>query len=188
MSGARDGGALPDVRYHVLFDPSDPVLLARVRWPDVYEAISAARPDWQSDPGVFDIPYDPSSTEITAEAAAELAARWGATLPTPGPDRRPGPTLIRRMPANWSNPSPAEQRAWSLHLVRPVRGSGRSRWRRRRADVESPKGYEPIEAALAAVLDLDADADVVIDLTEAGGAPHTDTTGGGGAPVTADET
>jgi hypothetical protein len=33
-----------------------PFLLARVLWPAVCHAISAQRPDWKEDPGLFDLP------------------------------------------------------------------------------------------------------------------------------------
>ena len=54
-----------EVKYLVLSDGMNPYLLARVRWPDVAQAISAERPDWQYDPGLFDLPYDPSSATVT---------------------------------------------------------------------------------------------------------------------------
>jgi hypothetical protein len=147
-----------DIQYFVLPDPAHPYLLARVRWPDVFHAISPSRPEWQDDPGLFDLPYDPSSTNVTLDEAAAIAAEWGARLPThesnTGP---PESSLIRRMPADWSNLSPAETRAWSIdlakhakraarvkrksekHVVEPSRTrQQRSRWWRRRAVTPSP--------------------------------------------------
>jgi hypothetical protein len=88
-----------------------------VRWPDVAQAISAARPEWQQDPGLFDLPYDPNSVLVSSDEAATIASAWGARPPSDTEDRDFGPQLIRRMPANWSNLSPAEVRAWSLDLV-----------------------------------------------------------------------
>src|ERR1700722_10346246 len=44
----RDG---TEVQYLVLGDRTDPYLLARVRWPDIAQAISAGCPDWQDDLG-----------------------------------------------------------------------------------------------------------------------------------------
>jgi len=58
----RVGG---DVRYLVLVDRAVPYLLARVRWPDVAQAISAASPDWVEDQGLFDLPYDPSAVTVS---------------------------------------------------------------------------------------------------------------------------
>ena len=102
-----------EVCYFVLPDAVNPCILARVRWPDVFEAISPTRADWQQDPGLFDLPYDPGRREVSAEQAEEIARAWGATL---GPDEVLPPSLMRRMPANWSDPSRAEQRAWSIEF------------------------------------------------------------------------
>ena len=109
--------ATGEVRYLILREGPEPVLLARVRWPDVCEAVSAGRPDWLEDVGLFDLPGDPAGEAVTEEQAATIAESWGVLLPVgPAP---PGtrPTLIRRMPANWSNLSPAERRAWSLEVL-----------------------------------------------------------------------
>jgi hypothetical protein len=113
-----------EVQYLVLPDATNPYLLARVRWPDVFQAISAARPDWQDDVGLFDLPYDPSSTRVTLDQAAALAVSWGARLPPDEPDEQaqmPEWALIRRMPASWSNLSPADKRAWSLDSAKTGR-------------------------------------------------------------------
>ena len=50
-----------EMKYLVLADRAVPYLLARVRWPDVAQAISAASPGWLDDQGLFDLPYDPSA-------------------------------------------------------------------------------------------------------------------------------
>jgi hypothetical protein len=105
---------LRDVQYLVLPDADNPYLLARVRWPDVCQAISPVRPYWQDDPGLFDLPYDASSTPVTFEQAKAIAAAWDARLPSAGAGPVSGPSLVRRMPADWSNLSRAEQRAWSI--------------------------------------------------------------------------
>ena len=110
--------ARDEIQYLVLPDATNPYLLARVRWPDVFHAISPARSDWQRDPGLFDLPYDPISTSITLEQATALAAEWGARLPSDDAPRTHDASLIRRMPANWSNLSPAEKRAWSIDYVK----------------------------------------------------------------------
>lgn len=141
MVGARE------VQYLVLPDPTNPYLLARVRWPDVCQAISPAFPNWQDDPGLFDLPYDPSSTTVTLDRAAAIAAVWGARLPADGAAPTPGPSLVRRMPADWSNLSRAEKRAWSIEFLKPPtplakgRDGAKSRfplgrWRRRRQTID----------------------------------------------------
>jgi hypothetical protein len=105
-----------DIGYWALPDSSDPYLVARIRWPDVAEAISLGCPEWQHDVGLFDLPYDHHSRSLTEDEAAMWAARWGATLPQ-GALAEPPLVLIRRMPATWSNPSPADRRAWALDGV-----------------------------------------------------------------------
>jgi hypothetical protein len=83
----------------------------------VAQAITAGCRDWQDDPGLFDLPYDPSSAIVTLAQATAIAASWGASLPSGATLSSSVPPLIRRMPANWSNLSPAEKRAWSLEFV-----------------------------------------------------------------------
>lgn len=163
MIAARRGS---DVQYLVLGDPSDPFFLARVRWPDVFDAISPARPTWLPDVGLFDLPYDPASTAISRAEATRLAASWGATLPGPEePSDATGLTMIRRMPANWSNLSPAEMRPWALDIVRAEqRRAQRPRWFRRRRGVTAP----------APVLDLRSGTARTIDLTDAATARATE--------------
>jgi hypothetical protein len=141
-----------EVKYLVLPDVQNPWLLARVRWPDVFQAISPARPYWQSDPGLFDLPYDPSGVPISAERAEAIAAEWGATLPAEG-EGSVGPSLIRRMPANWSRLTPAEKRAWSIG----PEPRGR-RWRRRRGNGAGTTGGPEVL--------VDAFGERVIDLTD----------------------
>jgi hypothetical protein len=106
-----------EVKYFVLANRVSPYLLARVRWPDVAQAITAGCRDWQDDPGLFDLPYDASSAVVTLVQATAIAAGWGASLPSDTTLTSSVPPLIRRMPANWSNLSPAEKRAWSLEFV-----------------------------------------------------------------------
>jgi hypothetical protein len=104
-----------EVRYLVLADRAVPYLLARVRWPDVAQAISAASPDWLDDPGLFDLPYDPSAVAVSFPQAASVAAGWGKRLHTePAEDV---PSYLRRMPANWSDLSLSEQRTWGIEFV-----------------------------------------------------------------------
>jgi hypothetical protein len=106
-----------EVQYLVLPDITNPYLLARVRWPDVAQAVTAACPDWLEDPGLFDLPNDPSSATVMFDQAAAIAAAWGVSLLSEERFHSSGPSLIRRMPANWSDLAPAEIRAWSLDFV-----------------------------------------------------------------------
>jgi hypothetical protein len=145
------------VSYLVLPNATDPYLLARVRWPDVFQAISPVRPYWQDDPGLFDLPYAPTSTAVTYEEAARIATEWGARLPSEEEDQASGPSLIRRMPSDWTNLSMAEKRAWSI-----VVGKSRKarRWGRRRVE----NGSVELTAEDAVAL---SQAPAVIDLTDA---------------------
>ena len=170
-----------EVQYLVLPDATNPYLLARVRWPDVFQAISPVRPDWQDDPGLFDLPYDPSSTPVTSDKAAAIAADWGAHLPSDETGQSAKIALVRRMPANWSDLSRAERRAWSIEYPRsgkpatpaderpsearvaPV-GSRLGRLRVRRRAVEP--AVDPSEVLHEELLpDLDLTEDM-IDLTD----------------------
>ncbi len=104
-----------EVKYLVLADRAVPYLLARVRWPDVAQAISAASPDWLNDPGLFDLSYEPSAVTVSFPQAASVAAGWGRRL---HPEAADGvPSYIRRMPANWSDLSPSERRTWGIEFV-----------------------------------------------------------------------
>lgn len=109
-----EGSEVVGIQYFVLSDRGTPYLLARVRWPDVAQAMSAGVPFWQYDPGLFDLPYAPSSLEVTLAQASSIASGWGADLLS---EATPGPLVIRRMPANWSHLSPAERHTWSLESV-----------------------------------------------------------------------
>jgi hypothetical protein len=125
------------------------------------------RPDWQTDPGLFDLPYDPSSTEVSPEAAAALAAEWGARMPAADERVMGGPELIRRMPADWSNLSPAENRAWSIEPNRARRRAPggeprRRRWRRRRETIDLT-----LEESVESIVLSQLEPDDVIDLTDA---------------------
>src|ERR1700760_4573184 len=113
-----------DIQYLVLPNAAEPVLLARVRWPDVYQAISSVRPDWQDYPGLFDLPYAPTGAAVTFDEAARIAADWGAGLPSEEEGQIAGVSLIRRMPSDWSSLSTAERRAWSIADPVPSRRSG----------------------------------------------------------------
>jgi hypothetical protein len=153
---------LREVEYFVLSAGPKPYLLARVRWPDVSDAISAGRHDWPDDPGLFDLPYDSASKRVTPEEAAEIAAGWGAQLPAEGTGRTSRPSFIRRMPAQWSDLSPAEKRAWCLEPVKTgcralphgaVATTRWGSWRRRRqttstsGQLAQPKPALPVPEA-----------------------------------------
>src|SRR6516225_5070655 len=77
--------ATSDVTYLLLADRASPYLLARVRWPDVAQAITKASQDWLDDPGLFDLPYEPSAVKVSFPQAASVAAAWGRQL-RPQPD------------------------------------------------------------------------------------------------------
>jgi PilZ domain-containing protein len=119
-----------EVKYLVLADRAVPYLLARVRWPDVAQAIAASSADWLDDPGLFDLPYDPSAVTVSFSQAASVAAGWGRELHDGVAEG--APSFMRRMPANWSDLSAAERRAWGLESVGRRRASAR-RLRRLRA-------------------------------------------------------
>ncbi len=106
--------ATPDVQYVVLRDNAGPYLLARVHWPDTAQAISPGCPDWLDDPGLFDLPYEPSAVKVSFTEACAIVADWGSHVPSGIRPPTPRNTFIRRMPADWSNLTPAERRAWCL--------------------------------------------------------------------------
>lgn len=114
---------LGEVRYLLLADRGVPYLLARVRWPDVAQAITAGCPDWLDDPGLFDLPYSPSAVTVSFSQAASVAAGWGKQLRT---EAAVGvASFIRRMPPNWCDLSPAERRAWDIESVGRQRAPAR---------------------------------------------------------------
>ena len=109
-----------------------PYLLARVRWPDVAQAMSEDCPGWLDDPGLFDLPYDPASERVSSARAAQIAAEWGAQLPL---DSTPGfsEPRFRRIPPTWSDMVPVEKRSWSLeHVTDGPRSRGVDTGRRMR--------------------------------------------------------
>jgi len=112
-----------EITYLVLTDRAAPYLLARVRWPDVAQAITVGSPDWLDDPGLFDLPYHQGAVKVSFAQATSVAAGWGRQLsaePAEGV-----PSFIRRMPANWSDLSPVERRAYGLESVGRKRVSSR---------------------------------------------------------------
>jgi len=162
--------------YLVLTDRAVPYLLARVRWPDVAQAITAGRPDWLDDPGLFDLPYDASAVRVSFAQAASVAASWGVQLQAEPADG--APTFIRRMPANWSDLSPAERRAFGIEFVGRRRAPARHlrRLRSYQALVAAPMTEADQPAATftlgragrnATGPDLDPDATDVFGIEEA---------------------
>ena len=85
-----------------------------------YERIAATNqlvitPEWLDDPGLFDLPYDPSAVSLSFAQAASVAAGWGPRLSSePAED---APSYLRRMPANWSDLSPSELRTWGIESL-----------------------------------------------------------------------
>jgi hypothetical protein len=106
-----------DIVYLALPDAVRPYLLARVRWPDVAQAVTVECAVWQEDPGLFDLPYHPYSVRLTHDEAADIARTWGVDIADDGAAPEPGPLVIRRMPSNWGMLAPAERRAWGLDLA-----------------------------------------------------------------------
>jgi len=128
----------PDPAYFALVGGDVVLLVARIRFPDIAQAASALHPLWKDDIGLLDLPDDPSSVALTPEQAAAVVSVWGLSLADEIPVRSPIPPLIRRMPANWSGLSPAEESAWLLDVAR--RGwFSRSRRRIRRRSSTPPR-------------------------------------------------
>jgi hypothetical protein len=115
----------PALKYIVLSNNEAPFLLARVRFPDIAQAISPSCHDWLEDLGLFDLPYDPAAITVSPARAAEIADDWGAALPAEDVVGEVSRPFIRWMPASWSELTPAERRAWSLTRL-PMRPGGPS--------------------------------------------------------------
>lgn len=105
---------LNPLRYFVLSNGDGPYLLARVRWPNIAQAISVTHPYWLDDQGLFDLPYAAASTPVSSAEAAALAREWGADFPLDETKPAEAAPLIRRMPTTWATLTPAERRAWAL--------------------------------------------------------------------------
>ena len=132
-----------EMAYLVLTDRAAPYLLARVRWPDVAQAITVGSPDWLDDPGLFDLPYHPSAVKVSFAQATSVAAGWGRQLSAEAAEGVP--SFIRRMPANWSDLSPVERRAYGLESVGRKRVSAR-RLRRLRSSQAEIGAFVPATA------------------------------------------
>ncbi len=109
-----------EIQYLVLADGENPYFLARVRWPDVAQAISEDCPGWLDDPGLFDLPYEPASEAVNRNRAAKIAAEWGAQLPPDSSTTGVAEPRLRRIPPTWSDMVPEEKRSWSLEHVAVV--------------------------------------------------------------------
>ena len=122
-----------EVKYLVLADRAVPYLLARVRWPDVAQAISAASPGWLDDSGLFDLPYNPSAVTVSFTQAASVAAGWGRQLhaepaegvPSSGECQQTGPTC--RLPSGATGASSSSEDGAPRSIESA--GGSRSRWR-----------------------------------------------------------
>jgi hypothetical protein len=130
---------------------------------------------------LFDLPYDPSSTRVSYAEAAAIADDWGAQLPTDESAQTAKVVLMRRMPANWSDLSRAERRAWSIEYTRPAKpsaagdeatltsrraplGSRFARLRVRKRDVEP--AADPSELLIEELIPDLLPPEDVIDLTD----------------------
>jgi hypothetical protein len=119
-----------ELQYLILGDTAQPYLLARVRWPDVAQAISEDCPGWLDDPGLFDLPYEPMSRRVSGSRAAEIAAEWGAELPLTS-SRGFSQPRIRRIPPSWSDMVPVEKWSWALEhvtMARRAEAAHRTEW------------------------------------------------------------
>lgn len=134
-----------EIRFFILVDRAVPYLLARVRWPDVAQAITAGCPDWLDDVGLFDTPYDPSAVRVTFTQAASVAVGWGRQLREEPAGN--APSFIRRMPANWSDLTPGERRVFGVEHASWRRVSPRSLHRVRASQVTAGA---PARSAVAA--------------------------------------
>jgi PilZ domain len=158
-----------EVPYFVLADAAVPYLLARVRWPDVAQAMSARNPDWLEDYGLFDLPYDRAAVAVTFPQASSVAASWGSPLHAEIAEGVP--SYIRRMPANWSDLTPSERRAWGIEFVGRRRGPAR-RPRRPRA----PQAMMPVPIPIPAAAHVDGNGNGAgLDDTRIDFAPLDDT-------------
>jgi hypothetical protein len=103
-----------EMSYLVLTDRAIPYLLARLRWPDVAQAITVSRTHWLEDPGLFDLHYDSSAVNVSFSQAASVAAGWGVQLSGQAAD---GGRARRPRSSNGSDISRRERRTWSLEIV-----------------------------------------------------------------------
>jgi hypothetical protein len=110
-----------EMSYLVLTDRAVPYLLARLRWPDVAQAMTVSSPQWLEDPGLFDLHYDSGAVNLSFSQAASVAAGWGTQLRAGAAE---GP-INRRMSSSLLEKSRGNGHAWSVGFVRRRRGSSR---------------------------------------------------------------
>jgi PilZ domain len=107
-----------EMSYLVLTDRAVPYLLARLRWPDVAQAMTVSSPRWLEDPGLFDLHYDCSAVNVSFAQAASVAAGWGMQLsPESAAERRMSPSLHEKSRGNGH--------AWGIRFAGRRRGSSR---------------------------------------------------------------
>lgn len=103
-----------EMSYLVLTDRAVPYLLARLRWPDVAQAMTVSNPHWLEDPGLFDLHYDSSAVNVSFSQAASVASGWGMEL-------RPGAAadgpIVKRRSSSLLEKSRRNGHAWSIALV-----------------------------------------------------------------------
>jgi hypothetical protein len=111
-----------EMSYVVLTDRAVPYLLARLRWPDVAQALTGTSPGWLDDPGLFDLHYDSSAVNVSFSQAASVAAGWGMQLRAGAAAE--GPVMRRTSPSR-PDKSHRNRRAWGIELVGSRRSSSR---------------------------------------------------------------
>jgi len=111
-----------EMSYLVLTDRAVPYLLARLRWPDVAQAMTVSRPRWLEDPGLFDLHYDCGAVNVSFAQAASVAAGWGSRL---RPEAAAEGPVMRRMSSSLLEKSRRNGHAWSIEFVGRRRGSSR---------------------------------------------------------------
>jgi hypothetical protein len=109
-----------EMSYLVLTDRAVPYLLARLRWPDVAQALTVSSTDWLDDPGLFDLHYDSGAVNVSFAQAASVAASWGMQLRAGAATQGP---VIRRMSSTRSEKSGRNGHAWTIGFVGRGRGS-----------------------------------------------------------------
>jgi hypothetical protein len=135
-----------EMSYLVLTDRAVPYLLARLRWPDVAQAMTVSSPHWLENPGLFDLHYDSSAVNVSFSQAASVAAGWGTQLRAGAAADGP---VMRRMSSSLHEKSRRNEHAWSIGFV------GRRRDSSRRVPRLQPVGEmaAPVRGAEGALLE-----------------------------------
>lgn len=71
---------MAEITYIVEPSFDNPVLLARLRFPDLSEAISKANTTWKHSPALMDLMHGSDGEVVTEAEARKIAASWGALL------------------------------------------------------------------------------------------------------------